>query len=126
MISANIASIISGNMHPEFIAQRRIELQEFINTVLMNPILASSLTTKRFVDPDSYTIPFHDLALQYSTMCLRTEGVYTVGQSLGSIGWRLRKHYFKVVQKSSNSKQSPGQSSTKHLVKSRFEGFCLY
>jgi len=46
-------------MHPEFIAQRRLDLQNFINTVLMNPILASSLPTKKFVDPDNYSNPFH-------------------------------------------------------------------
>lgn len=48
-----------GNMQPEFIAQRRLELQEYIQNVLMNPILASSLPTKKFVDPDSYSTPFH-------------------------------------------------------------------
>lgn len=85
----------------------------------MNPILASSLPTKKFIDPDSYSTPFHDLALQYASMCLRTEGVYTLGQSLGPIGWRLRKHYFKVVHKPQGNKHSPGHSTTKHhLIKS--------
>lgn len=53
-------------------------------------------------------------------MCLRTEGVYTLGQSLGPIGWRLRKHYFKVVHKpQGGNKHSPGHSTTKHhLIKS--------
>lgn len=48
-----------GNMHPSFIAQRRFELQEYLKTVLMNPILASSLTTKKFIDPEQYMQPFH-------------------------------------------------------------------
>lgn len=48
-----------GNMRPDFIAERRRELQIYINTVLMNPILASSLPAKRFVDPDSYSQSFH-------------------------------------------------------------------
>lgn len=105
-------------MHPEFIAQRRSALQTYINEVLMNSILASSLPVKRFVDPESYSIPFHDLALQNASMCLRSEGQYALGTSLGSIGWRLRKHYFKVFQKQ-NSKNSPSQSSSSkhHLVK---------
>lgn len=108
-----------GNMRPEFIAERLFALQEYLNQVLMNPILASSLPTKKFIDPDSYSTPFHDLALQYSSMCLRTEGVYTLGQSLGPIGWRLRKHYFKVVHKPQGNKHSPGHSTTKHhLIKS--------
>lgn len=48
-----------GNMRPDFIAERRQALQVYINTVLMNPILASSLPAKRFVDPDSYSQSFH-------------------------------------------------------------------
>lgn len=108
-----------GNMRPDFIAERLIALQEFLNQVLMNPILASSLPTKKFIDPDSYSTPFHDLALQYASMCLRTDGVFTLGQSLGPIGWRLRKHYFKVVHKPQGNKHSPGHSNTKHhLIKS--------
>ncbi|XP_058834770.1 PX domain-containing protein kinase-like protein isoform X2 [Topomyia yanbarensis] len=108
-----------GNMRPEFIAERLFALQEYINQVLMNPILASSLPTKKFIDPDSYSTPFHDLALQYASMCLRAEGVYTLGQSLGPIGWRLRKHYFRVVHKPQGTKNSPGNSTTKHhLIKS--------
>uniref|UniRef100_A0A182YIG3 PX domain-containing protein kinase-like protein n=2 Tax=Anopheles stephensi TaxID=30069 RepID=A0A182YIG3_ANOST len=108
-----------GNMRPDFVAERLNALQEYINQVLMNPILASSLPTKKFIDPDSYSTPFHDLALQYASMSLRTEGVYTLGQSLGPIGWRLRKHYFKVVHKPQGNKHSPGHSTTKHhLIKS--------
>uniref|UniRef100_A0A1B0D5J5 PX domain-containing protein kinase-like protein n=1 Tax=Phlebotomus papatasi TaxID=29031 RepID=A0A1B0D5J5_PHLPP len=107
---------ILGNMHPEFIAQRRVALQEYINHVLMNPILASSLPTKKFVDPDSYSTPFHDLALQNASLCLRADGQYALGQSLGPIGWRLRKHYFRVTMKVPGGRSSPGQA--KHLVKS--------
>uniref|UniRef100_A0A1L8DK95 PX domain-containing protein kinase-like protein n=1 Tax=Nyssomyia neivai TaxID=330878 RepID=A0A1L8DK95_9DIPT len=109
------AKKIIGNMHPEFIAQRRLALQEYINHVLMNPILASSLPTKKFVDPDSYCTPFHDLALQNASLCLRADGQYALGQSLGPIGWRLRKHYFRVTMKLASGRSSPGQ--TKHLVK---------
>lgn len=51
-------------MRPDFIADRLIALQEFINQVLMNPILASSLPTKKFIDPDSYSTPFHGAFLR--------------------------------------------------------------
>lgn len=101
-----------GNMRPDFIAARRQQLQEYIDTVLMNPILASSLPAKRFVDPDSYSQSFHDQAVQNASLCLRTEGHYLLGQTMGAIGWRLRKHYFKVTPK------PPEKSSSKHLVKS--------
>lgn len=46
-------------MRADFVHQRQLKLQSFINQVLMNPILASSLPTKKFIDPDSYSTPFH-------------------------------------------------------------------
>lgn len=99
-----------GNMRPEFIAERRVALQNYINIILMNPILASSLPAKKFVDPESYNQSFHDIAVQNAALCLRTEGSYALGQSLGAIGWRIRKHYFKVSLKS-HSAGSEGKSS---------------
>ncbi|KAM7344335.1 PX domain-containing protein kinase-like protein isoform 2-T2 [Cochliomyia hominivorax] len=102
-----------GNMRPDFIAERRQALQIYINTVLMNPILASSLPAKRFVDPDSYSQSFHDQAVQNALLCLRNESSWTLGSTLGTIGWRLRKHYFKALSKPPDCK-----SSNKLLVKS--------
>lgn len=101
-----------GNMRPEFIAERRLALQNYINIVLMNPILASSLPAKKFVDPESYNQSFHDVAVQNASLCLRTEGTYTLGKSLGLIGWRIRKHYFKVTSKGNASHSSSAQTSS--------------
>ncbi|KAH8372970.1 hypothetical protein KR009_009168 [Drosophila setifemur] len=103
---------IFGNMRPEFVAERKQALQVYINTVLMNPILASSLPTKRFVDPESYSQSFHDHAVQNAMLCLRSETVWTLGGTMGAIGWRLRKHYFKATPK------PPDKSTNKMLVKS--------
>nr|AAL28862.1 LD23236p [Drosophila melanogaster] len=103
---------IFGNMRPEFIAERKQALQEYINAVLMNPILASSLPAKRFVDPESYSQSFHDHAVQNAMLCLRNDTTWSLGGSMGAIGWRLRKHYFKVTTK------PPEKSSNKQLVKS--------
>lgn len=105
-------------MRPEFIAERQLALQEYINTVLMNPILASSLPAKKFVDPESYNQSFLEIAIQNASLCLRTEGIHVLGQSHGAIGWRLRKHYFKVGLKSGQQKTSATASTTKFLVKS--------
>lgn len=111
----------TGNMRPEFIAERRLALQNYINIVLMNPILASSLPAKKFVDPETYNQSFHDIAIQNASLCLRTEGTYALGKSLGLIGWRIRKHYFKVTQKvnasgSSGAQTSGGSHSSKHIL----------
>ncbi|KAL9918285.1 PX domain-containing protein kinase-like protein [Glossina fuscipes fuscipes] len=95
-----------GNMRPDFIAERRQALQQYINDILMNPILASSLPAKRFVDPDTYSQSFHDQAVQNALLCLRHENLWNLGTSLGAIGWRLRKHYFKVTPKPPDSKAS--------------------
>ncbi|ALC42353.1 CG8726 [Drosophila busckii] len=100
-----------GNMRPDFIAERKEALQIYINTILMNPILASSLPAKRFVDPESYSQSFHDHAVQHSLLCLRNDSVWALGTSMGAIGWRLRKHYFKVTTK-------PPEKSSNKLVKS--------
>lgn len=73
------------------------------------PFIIYYLNSKQF---------FLDVALQNSIICLRSEGQWSMGQLVGPIGWRLRKSYFKVVQKPS-TKNSPGQSNQKHfLVKS--------
>lgn len=61
-----------------------------------------------------YEILFHiDQAVQNALLCLRSEGLWSLGTTLGAIGWRLRKHYFKVTPKPPDSK-----SSSKALVKS--------
>ncbi|XP_030557973.1 PX domain-containing protein kinase-like protein isoform X1 [Drosophila novamexicana] len=102
---------IFGNMRPDFIAERKEALQVYINTILMNPILASSLPAKRFVDPESYSQSFHDHAVQHALLCLRNDTVWTLGATMGAIGWRLRKHYFKATTK-------PPEKSNNKLVKS--------
>lgn len=109
-------------MRPEFIALRREALQKYINIILMNPILASSLPAKKFVDPETYNQPFHDIAVQNAALCLRTEGWFTLGPSLGAIGWRLRKHYFKVIPKGHSAGKSSSSSSSSSGTTSNHSG----
>lgn len=52
------AKKLFGNLQPEFVARRLDGLQQYLDVVLMNPILASSLTTRRFVDPEQYNQSF--------------------------------------------------------------------
>ncbi|KAJ9595648.1 hypothetical protein L9F63_013163, partial [Diploptera punctata] len=85
-----------GNMEREFVAERQTGLQNYLNLVLMNPILASSLPVRRFLDPDNYSTPFQELALQHVSMALRSEVNYEVVKPVPEIGWRIRKHYFLV------------------------------
>ncbi|XP_017025061.1 PX domain-containing protein kinase-like protein isoform X2 [Drosophila kikkawai] len=112
---------IFGNMRPDFVAERKQALQVYINAVLMNPILASSLPAKRFVDPESYSQSFHDHAVQNALLCLRSDAAWALGGTMGAIGWRLRKHYFKVTpkppEKSSSHKQLVKSGSQTHQSK---------
>ncbi|XP_046745229.1 PX domain-containing protein kinase-like protein isoform X3 [Diprion similis] len=70
----------------------------------MNPILASSLPMKKFLDPDNYTAPLHEVALQQVSLALRSDANYEVGKPIPDMGWRLRKHYYMV-----KNRQSPKQ-----------------
>lgn len=91
------AKKLFGNLRPEFVAERLVGLQLYLDAVLMNPILMSGLMARRFVDPDQYGQSFADAAIQNAALCLRADGHYVLGASLGAIGWRVRKHYFRVT-----------------------------
>ncbi|XP_018372209.1 PREDICTED: PX domain-containing protein kinase-like protein isoform X1 [Trachymyrmex cornetzi] len=95
---------IIGNMEPDFIAQRQIALQNYLNIILMNPILASSLSTKKFLDPENYTAPLHEIALQQVSLALRSDANFEVCKPIPDMGWRLRKHYYTV-----KNRQNPKQ-----------------
>ncbi|XP_014204336.1 PX domain-containing protein kinase-like protein isoform X2 [Copidosoma floridanum] len=95
---------ILGNMEPDFVAQRQAALQSYLNCILMNPILASSLPTKKFLDPENYTAPLHEIALQQVSLALRSDANFEVGKAIPDMGWRLRKHYYTV-----KNKQNPKQ-----------------
>lgn len=54
-------------------------------------------------------------------MCLRNESSWTLGSTLVSIGWRLRKLYFKALPKPLDCK-----SGNKSLVKSSSQTHCQH
>uniref|UniRef100_A0A1B6CZC3 PX domain-containing protein n=1 Tax=Clastoptera arizonana TaxID=38151 RepID=A0A1B6CZC3_9HEMI len=93
-----------GNFDREFIAERQTGLQNYVNVILMNPILASSLPVKRFLDPDNYSSSFQEGALQHVSMALRGEAEFELIKAVPEIGWRLRKHFFHV-KKRNNTKE---------------------
>ncbi|XP_043481202.1 PX domain-containing protein kinase-like protein isoform X1 [Leptopilina heterotoma] len=95
---------IIGNMEPDFVARRQVALQNYLHVILMNPILASSLPMKKFLDPENYTAPLHEIALQQVSLALRSDANYEVGKAIPDMGWRLRKHYY-TVKNRQNHKQ---------------------
>ncbi|XP_049831647.1 PX domain-containing protein kinase-like protein isoform X1 [Schistocerca gregaria] len=85
-----------GNMDREFVAERQLGLQSYLNLILMNPILASSLPVRKFLDPENYSTSFQEVALQHVSMALRGEVNYEIMRPIPEMGWRIRKHYFLV------------------------------
>ncbi|XP_022907290.2 PX domain-containing protein kinase-like protein [Onthophagus taurus] len=96
---------IVGNMDPKFIAERQQALQKYLNIIVMNPILVSSLPARSFIDPANYCQPFREIALQHVSLALRGEVGWEVVSPLTEIGWRLRKHYYHVRCKNIQSKE---------------------
>ncbi|XP_071454465.1 PX domain-containing protein kinase-like protein isoform X2 [Hetaerina americana] len=87
---------IIGNMNREFVAERKTALQKYLNVVLQNRYLSMSLAVKKFLDPEPYSLPFEETALQHVSMVLRGEVNCQIIRPLPEIGTRLRKHYFLV------------------------------
>ncbi|KAK7586235.1 hypothetical protein V9T40_004111 [Parthenolecanium corni] len=87
---------IFGNFDREFIVQRQNKLQKYMNQVLENLILSSSVWVKRFLDPENYCESFQDSALQYASMALRGKPDFHNLKPLPYIGWRFKKHYCSV------------------------------
>ncbi|XP_056643360.1 PX domain-containing protein kinase-like protein [Diorhabda carinulata] len=89
-----------GNMDPHFLGERQQGLQKYLDSILMNPILVSSLPARSFVDPANYCQPFRELALQHVSLALRGEVGWEVVGPINDMGWRLRKHYYELKCKS--------------------------
>ncbi|KAJ8975205.1 hypothetical protein NQ317_000203 [Molorchus minor] len=89
-----------GNMDPQFISERQQGLQKYLDNIFMNPILVSSLPARSFVDPANYSQPFGELALQHVSLALRSEVGWEVISPVADIGWRLRKHYYQLKNRS--------------------------
>jgi PX domain-containing protein kinase-like protein len=52
--------------------------QNYLNVILMNPILASSLPVRKFLDPDNYATPFQGLCIHAVTVGKREGRDYMV------------------------------------------------
>lgn len=90
---------IIGNMNRNFIAERQIALQNYLDIVLNHPLLSSQLVVKKFLDPHNYHA-FRELGLSAITIGLRGEVDIKIVKQLPQIGTRLRKEYYLVKMKS--------------------------
>ncbi|KAK0148711.1 PX domain-containing protein kinase-like protein [Merluccius polli] len=85
-----------GNMDREFIAERQRGLQAYLDYITQNPLLSSSEAVKKFLDPNSYSSNYTEIALQQVSMYFRSDPRWEVVEPLKDIGWRLRKQYFLI------------------------------
>ncbi|CAL8382748.1 unnamed protein product [Boreogadus saida] len=85
-----------GNMDREFIAERQKGLQAYLDYITHNPLLSSSEAVKKFLDPNSYSSNYTEIALQQVSMYFRSDSRWEVVEPLKDIGWRLRKQYFLI------------------------------
>uniref|UniRef100_H2RZK6 PX domain containing serine/threonine kinase n=1 Tax=Takifugu rubripes TaxID=31033 RepID=H2RZK6_TAKRU len=88
-----------GNMDREFIAERQRGLQAYLDSVTQHPLLSCSLPVKKFLDPNSYSANYTEIALQQVSMFFRSDLKWEVLEPLRDMGWRIRKKYFLVKNK---------------------------
>uniref|UniRef100_A0A3B4YAP9 PX domain containing serine/threonine kinase n=1 Tax=Seriola lalandi dorsalis TaxID=1841481 RepID=A0A3B4YAP9_SERLL len=75
-----------GNMDREFIAERQRGLQTYLDSITQHPLLSSSLTVKKFLDPNNY-------CANYTGLFPQVDMLFVVS------GWRIRKKYFLIKNK---------------------------
>lgn len=88
-----------GNMDREFIAERQRGLQAYLDRITQHPQLCSCLSVKRFLDPNSYSTNYTEIALQQVSMFFRSDPKWEVQEPLRDMGWRIRKRYFMIKNK---------------------------
>ncbi|XP_019123884.1 PX domain-containing protein kinase-like protein isoform X1 [Larimichthys crocea] len=88
-----------GNMDREFIAERQRGLQTYLDSITQHPLLSSSLTVKKFLDPNNYSANYTEIALQQVSMFFRSDPKWEVLEPLKDMGWRIRKKYFLIKNK---------------------------
>lgn len=88
-----------GNMDREFIAERQRGLQAYLDSITQHPLLSTSLTVKKFLDPNNYSANYTEIALQQVSMFFRSDLKWEVLEPLKDTGWRIRKKYFLIKNK---------------------------
>ncbi|XP_043934736.1 PX domain-containing protein kinase-like protein isoform X4 [Protopterus annectens] len=94
-----------GNMDREFIAERQKGLQNYLNVITTHPMLSNCELVKKFLDPNSYSVNYTEIALQQVSMFFRSEPNWEVIEPLKDFGWRIRKRYFLIKSKDQNKER---------------------
>ncbi|KAJ7399351.1 PX domain-containing protein kinase-like protein [Pitangus sulphuratus] len=74
-----------GNMEREFIAERQKGLQAYLDVITTHHILSNCELVKKFLDPNSYSANYTEIALQHVSMFFRSEPKWEVVEPLKDI-----------------------------------------
>ncbi|KAK3853289.1 hypothetical protein Pcinc_040166 [Petrolisthes cinctipes] len=85
---------VFGNTDRDFINERKVALQKYLENLLELPVLCCCLPVKRFLDPTNYSRNFQEEARQNVHMVLRSGGSHEVTEALTRCGTRIAKEYF--------------------------------
>ncbi|XP_061584323.1 PX domain-containing protein kinase-like protein [Cololabis saira] len=88
-----------GNMGRDFIAERQRGLQSYLDHITQHALLSTCLAVRRFLDPENYSCNYTELALQQVSMFFRSDPKWEILEPLRDVGWRIRKRYFLVKNK---------------------------
>lgn len=88
-----------GNMDREFIAERQKGLQNYLNFITTHHILSGCELVKKFLDTNSYSANYTEIALQQVSMFFRSDPKWEVVEPLKEMGWRIRKRHFLIKSK---------------------------
>ncbi|XP_050524985.1 PX domain-containing protein kinase-like protein isoform X2 [Daktulosphaira vitifoliae] len=83
-----------GNMDRKLVMQRQDALQNCLNIIVENIMLANTLMVRSFLDPETYKDYCKDFQFQKVGMILRGNKEFELFKELPSIGWRVRKKSF--------------------------------
>lgn len=85
---------VFGNTDRDFINERRVALQKYLEGLLSNSLLASSLLVRQFLDPKNYSRNFQEEGRQNVHLVLRVGGSHEVTEALPHCGTRITKVFF--------------------------------
>ena len=83
-------------MDSNFLHERRVGLQHFINAILRSSLFSHHTAVKKFLDPHNYTEEIETTRQQQAAMFVRSEPSWQLQGSLKEVGWRIRKFFFAV------------------------------
>ncbi|XP_065067349.1 PX domain-containing protein kinase-like protein [Rhopilema esculentum] len=93
---------VFGNMDSAFIQERRAGLQQYMDAIMSNRVLANHISVKKFLDPRNYSDEIEKVSQQQAAMFFRSEPNWELAEPLHDLGWRIRKQYFVMKSKDSS------------------------